>query len=247
MEKMNGTPEFVIYPAIDLRGGRVVRLAQGDPDRETVYSDDPLETARRWQSEGAVWLHVVNLDGAFGESTASNELALAEIIRLGLKVQFGGGMRDLSGIGRALNAGVSRVVIGTAAIENPKLIDVAMRKFGPEKISAGIDARAGKANIRGWTASSAVSSTDLGRRLFAQGIRWCIFTDIERDGVSTGVNIPATAELARETGLQVIASGGVSSIRDVEAVAKAGLPGVIIGRALYEESFTLKTALESVR
>jgi phosphoribosylformimino-5-aminoimidazole carboxamide ribotide isomerase len=244
---INGPSEFVIYPAIDLRGGRVVRLAQGDPNRETVYSDDPLETARRWESEGAVWLHVVNLDGAFGEATAANGLALAEILRVGLKVQLGGGMRNIDGISRALDSGVSRIVIGTAAIENPKLVDVAMRKFGPEKIAAGIDARGGKANIRGWTASSSVSAVDLGKRLAEQGVRWCVFTDIERDGVSAGVNIPATVDLAEQTGLQVIASGGVSSAEDVAAAARAGLPGIIIGRALYEGSLTLQAALETLR
>ncbi|MFN2298549.1 MAG: 1-(5-phosphoribosyl)-5-[(5-phosphoribosylamino)methylideneamino]imidazole-4-carboxamide isomerase [Anaerolineales bacterium] len=247
MNMMNGITEFVIYPAIDLRGGRVVRLAQGDPNRETVYSDDPLETARRWESEGAVWLHVVNLDGAFGEATAANGLALAEILRVGLKVQLGGGMRNIDGISRALDSGVSRIVIGTAAIENPKLVDVAMRKFGPEKIAAGIDARGGKANIRGWTASSSVSAVDLGKRLAEQGVRWCVFTDIERDGVSAGVNIPATVDLAEQTGLQVIASGGVSSAEDVAAAARAGLPGIIIGRALYEGSLTLQAALETLR
>jgi phosphoribosylformimino-5-aminoimidazole carboxamide ribotide isomerase len=247
MNELKGTTGFVIYPAIDLRGGKVVRLAQGDPMRQTVYSDDPLETARRWKDEGATWLHVVNLDGAFGERTAANGLALGEILRTDLRVQFGGGMRDLSGIGRALDAGVARVVIGTAAIENPKLIDVAMRKYGQEKIAAGIDARSGKAYIQGWKADSQIDAIELGRRLSAQGIRWCVFTDIERDGVSTGINLAATVELARQTGLQVIASGGVASIKDLRAVARAGLPGVIVGRALYENSFTLRTALESVR
>jgi len=236
--------DFMIYPAIDLRGGKVVRLAQGDPNRQTVYGDDPLEVASRWQSEGATWLHVINLDGAFGEATAANELALSQILRLGLKVQFGGGMRDYRGIQRALDNGVTRVVIGTAAIENPLLIDVAMRKAGGEKIAIGIDARSGKAFIRGWEQPSKLDPIDLGKKMFAKGIRWCVFTDIERDGVSTGINIPATLQLARETGLRVIASGGVASLRDVENVAKAGLPGVIIGRALYEGTFTLHQALE---
>jgi phosphoribosylformimino-5-aminoimidazole carboxamide ribotide isomerase len=122
-----------------------------------------------------------------------------------------------------------------------------MRKYGPEKIAAGIDSRGGKANIRGWTASSSLAAVELGKRLYEQGVRWCVFTDIERDGVSAGVNIPATVELARQTGLQVIASGGVSSTQDVEAAAKAGLPGIIIGRALYEGAFTLKAALEGTR
>ncbi|MGB7537340.1 MAG: 1-(5-phosphoribosyl)-5-[(5-phosphoribosylamino)methylideneamino]imidazole-4-carboxamide isomerase, partial [Anaerolineales bacterium] len=223
--------------------GKVVRLSQGDPKRQTVYGDDPLEMARRWQSEGASWLHVVNLDGAFGESTSANEAALSEILKAGLKVQFGGGMRDISRIQRALDAGVARVVIGTAAIENPSLIDVAMRMVGRDKVSVGIDARAGKVKTRGWEQDSKLDAVDLGRRIFSQGVRWCVFTDIDRDGVSTGVNIPATVRLAQETGLQVIASGGVASLRDVEAAARAGLPGIIIGRALYEGAFTLRSAV----
>ncbi|MBN2085359.1 MAG: 1-(5-phosphoribosyl)-5-[(5-phosphoribosylamino)methylideneamino]imidazole-4-carboxamide isomerase [Anaerolineales bacterium] len=238
---------FTVYPAIDLRGGKVVRLAQGDPRRQTVYGDDPLEMARRWQAEGASWLHVVNLDGAFGETASANEIALSEILQTGLKVQFGGGIRDISGIQRALNAGISRVVIGTAAIENPSLIDVAMRIYSPEKVIVGIDAQAGSVKTRGWKQDSKLDAVALGRRIYAQGVRWCVFTDIERDGVSTGVNIPATVNLARETGLQVIASGGVSSLRDVEAAARSGLPGIIIGRALYEGAFTLRAALDSAK
>jgi phosphoribosylformimino-5-aminoimidazole carboxamide ribotide isomerase len=247
VEGKEAMDEFIIYPAIDLRGGKVVRLAQGDPKRQTVYNDDPFETARRWQSEGASWIHVVNLDGAFGESTADNIRALEAILKVGLQVEFGGGMRELSGISRSLEAGVARVVIGTAAIENPSLIDVAMRIYGPEKIAVGIDARSGMVKIRGWGEGSKLKAADLGRRIFAQGVRWCVFTDIERDGVSTGVNVPATAALARDTGLLVIASGGVASLRDVEAVAEAGLPGVIIGRALYEGSVNLKETLDLAR
>jgi phosphoribosylformimino-5-aminoimidazole carboxamide ribotide isomerase len=236
--------EFTIFPAIDLRGGKVVRLTQGDPKRQTVYGDDPLETARRWQAEGASWVHVVNLDGAFGQSTIENNLALGSILKSGLQVQFGGGMRDLSSISRVLDAGAVRVVIGTAAIENPSLIEVAMRIYGPERLAVGIDARAGMVSIRGWEKASLTSALDLGRRIFAQGVRWCVFTDIERDGVSAGVNVPAAAGLAEMTGLRVIASGGVASLLDVEAVAAAGLPGVIIGRALYEGAVGLKEALE---
>jgi phosphoribosylformimino-5-aminoimidazole carboxamide ribotide isomerase len=243
MKNNQNANRFTIYPAIDLRGGKVVRLSQGDPKRQTVYGDDPLEMARRWQSEGATWQHVVNLDGAFGESNSANEAALSEILKTGLKVQFGGGMRDISRIQHALDAGVARVMIGTAAIEDPSLIDVAMRMVDPNKVAVGIDARAGKVKTRGWEQDSKQDAIELGRRIFTQGVRWCVFTDIERDGVSTGINIPATVRLAQETGLQVIASGGVAALWDVEAAARAGLPGIIIGRALYEGAFTLRSAL----
>jgi phosphoribosylformimino-5-aminoimidazole carboxamide ribotide isomerase len=246
VESNKSMPDFTIYPAIDLRSGKVVRLAQGDPKRQTIYGDDPYQTALRWQSEGATWLHVVNLDGAFGEATVANELALAEILRIGLQVQLGGGMRDLPGIKRALDSGVARVVIGTAAIDNPLLIDVAMRKFGEGSIIVGIDERAGKAFVRGWEKGSKVDAIELGQNMFARGVRQCVFTDIERDGVSTGVNIPASLELARATGLRVIASGGVASLEDVDRVVRSGLGGLVIGRALYEGAFTLKEALARV-
>jgi phosphoribosylformimino-5-aminoimidazole carboxamide ribotide isomerase len=244
---MKTMAEFTIFPAIDLRNGKVVRLAQGDPARQTVYADDPYETALRWQKDGAAYLHIINLDGAFGEATAANELALSQIINSGLKMQLGGGIRDLSGIQRALSAGVSRVIIGTAAINNPTLIDVAMRKFGSEKIVIGIDSRGGKVQIHGWAEGSNLKAIDLGRKMYAQGVRWCVFTDIERDGILSGLNIPATVEMARATGLHVIASGGVASLKDVSGAAKAGLAGVIIGRAIYEGTFTLKEALDCVR
>jgi phosphoribosylformimino-5-aminoimidazole carboxamide ribotide isomerase len=247
MENKKAKYEFTIFPAIDLRNGKVVRLAQGDPKRETIYAADPSSTALRWQKEGASYLHVVNLDGAFGESTASNELALSRIISSGLKIQLGGGIRDLSGIQRALSSGISRVIIGTAAINNPSFIDVAMRNFGEEKIVIGIDARDGRVQIRGWAQATKLDAVDLGRKMYARGVRWCVFTDVERDGISSGLNIPATVELARETGLRVIASGGVASLVDVVNAAKAGLAGVIIGRAIYEGTFTLKEALDCVR
>ncbi len=225
---------FTVFPAIDLRHGKVVRLAQGDPDRQTVYGDDPAAVAERWKAEGAEWLHVVNLDGAFGDDTSLNLQSLTSILALGPKVQFGGGLRDETSLRRALDSGVARAVIGTAAIENPAFVDRAVREFGPERIAVGIDAREGVVRVRGWREGAGIAATDLGRRLRGQGVEWCIFTDVARDGIGAGVNAAATAELAGATGLRVVASGGVNGIEDVRRVREAGLAGVIVGRALYE-------------
>ncbi len=231
---------FTILPAIDLRAGQVVRLAQGDPQRQTTYAPDPVAVAERWQAEGAAWLHVVNLDGAFGDEAAAagqlspNARALAALGAVGPKIQFGGGLRDAASLHRAFEAGVSRAVIGTAAVENPALVDWALKTFGPARIAVGVDAREGWVRLRGWAEAAALTALDLGQRLRQQGVAWCVFTDIARDGVSTGVNVAATAELARRTGLRVIASGGVATAADVRQVRAAGLSGVIVGRALYE-------------
>jgi len=234
---------FTVYPAIDLRGGRVVRLAQGDPARQTVYGDDPAAVAQRWQAEGAEWLHVVNLDGAFGEADGLNALALRAIVAVGLKVQFGGGLRHRASLKAALAAGVARVVIGTAAVEQPELVAEALAVFGPERVAVGIDARDGWVRVRGWADDSGVAAVDLAQQMRGLGLKWCVFTDVARDGVGAGVNVPATAELARATGLRVIASGGVAGAADVERVRAAGLAGVIIGRALYEGQVALKDVL----
>ena len=240
-----------VYPAIDLRRGRVVRLKQGDPDRETKYSDDPLVIARRWQEAGAKWLHIVNLDGAFGESGGENLAALERILTTGLRVQFGGGMRDLAGIRRVLDLGVSRVIIGTAAVENPALVEAALRAFGPEQIAVGIDARRGRVRIHGWKETASTTAVELAGQWAAQGVHWVIFTDVSRDGMGSGLNLEATVQLAQVTGpsagsghyLHVIASGGVASLEDVRRAYQAGLSGVIVGRALYEGRVTLGDAL----
>lgn len=234
---------FTVFPAIDLRGGKVVRLAQGDPGRQTVYADDPRAVAERWHAEGATWLHVVNLDGAFGESSLINHQSLNSLASTGLLIQFGGGLRDEASLRRAFDAGVARVVLGTAALERPLLVDWALREYGPERVAVGIDARDGRVRVRGWAEASAVTALELAQRLRAQGVEWCIFTDVARDGMGAGVNVAATAELARAAGLRVIASGGVADVEDVRQVRDAGLAGVIIGRALYEGRIRLSDLL----
>jgi phosphoribosylformimino-5-aminoimidazole carboxamide ribotide isomerase len=239
--------DFTVYPAIDLRQGRVVRLAQGDPNRETAYDNDPLHVAERWQRAGAAWVHVVNLDGAFGEGGAENRGALETVLGTRLSVQFGGGIRDISAMQEILDLGVARVVVGTAAVENPALLEEALVRFGPERVAVGIDARDGVVQIRGWQAAAPITAAELARRWAELGGRWMIFTDVSRDGMGSGVNVAATASLARETGLQVIASGGVRSLDDVHRVFDAGLSGVIIGRALYEAHLELEDALAVAR
>jgi phosphoribosylformimino-5-aminoimidazole carboxamide ribotide isomerase len=241
---------FTIYPAIDLRNGEVVRLKEGDPARMTSYSDDPAQTARQWLSQGTKWLHVVNLDGAFGESDSANHTALDSILKVAKEfnasVQFGGGMRSLSAVEDAIALGVSRVVLGTIAIEKPQIVEDALKKFGPEKIAVGIDARDGIVRLRGWKEDSGISAADLALQMQTMGLRTVIFTDIRRDGLGSGLNIASTRELADISGLDVIASGGVHTLEDVLAARDAKLSGVIIGRALYENTIDLKEALSGV-
>jgi phosphoribosylformimino-5-aminoimidazole carboxamide ribotide isomerase len=235
--------EWAVYPAIDLRRGRVVRLMQGDPGRETKYANDPLHVARRWQDAGAGWLHVVNLDGAFDERGSQNLVALEQILTTGLRVQFGGGLRDPKRVRQVLDLGVSRAVIGTAAVEDPDLVETSLRIFGPERIAVGIDARGGKVRTHGWSLATSMPALALARQSATLGVRWIIFTDVARDGMGTGLNLDATVDLAQETGLNVIASGGVASLGDVRRTCEAGLSGVIIGRALYEGQIVLEDAL----
>jgi phosphoribosylformimino-5-aminoimidazole carboxamide ribotide isomerase len=234
---------FTIFPAIDLRHGRVVRLAQGDPERQTTYNDDPVCWAERWKEAGTDWLHVINLDGAFGEDTHPNLKVLESLLKLGLNVEFGGGIRDQVTIKTCLDLGVNRVFLGTAAVQEPALLDWAIRNYGPTRIAVDIGSRNGKVTIRGWQDITSLTVLELGERFHAQGIRWCVLTDVLHDGVSTGINIISAVELQKATAIQVIASGGVNSIADVQSARKSGLAGIIIGRALYDEKVSLRAAL----
>lgn len=237
---------FTIFPAIDLRKGKVVRLEHGDPARQTTFGDDPTAVAQRWIAAGATWLHVVNLDGALDEEGLANWRALPQLTELDARVQFGGGLRSLKDVARALNRGVDRVVLGTVAIEEPDIVEDVVRRFGPERVAVGIDARDGRVKTRGWQTETAVMPEALGMEMSALGVETLIYTDISRDGVLTGVNAAACARQARATGLDVIASGGVASLDDVRqvyALANEGVSGVIIGRALYEGKIDLQEAL----
>ena len=234
---------FTVFPAIDLRAGKVVRLAQGDPSRQTTYGDGPRSWAERWKAEGAEWLHVINLDGAFGEDTRLNMQALEAILRVGLKVEFGGGVRDEAGIKAAIEMGVERIFLGTAAIQNPDLVEWAITIFGPSRIAGDIGARDGKVTVKGWQETTASTILEVGQRFRQQGLEWCVLTDVRRDGVGIGVEVDNALELQSVTGLKVVASGGVSSLKDVRRVRDAGLAGVIIGRALYDGKVSLQESL----
>jgi phosphoribosylformimino-5-aminoimidazole carboxamide ribotide isomerase len=239
---------MIIFPAIDLRHGRVVRLRQGCAEDETIYSDDPAEMAKRWQGEGADWLHVVNLDGAFGDGKGVqlNASALRNILAtVSIPVQFGGGLRDRASIESAFAVGVVRVVIGTAAIENPTLVLDALAHFGAERVAVGIDARAGMVATRGWREQSQVSAIDLATQMCERGVTRIVYTDIARDGMLRGVDANAVAELACAANVRVIASGGVASIRDIQVLAaRQEIEGVIVGQALYIGAINLREAID---
>jgi phosphoribosylformimino-5-aminoimidazole carboxamide ribotide isomerase len=238
---------FTIYPAIDLCAGRVVRLKEGDPVRMTAYSDDPAETAKRWLNTGAKWLHVVNLDGAFGKCDEANQQAFHSILQtakeFGAEVQFGGGLRSLESMEKALSLGASRIVLGTIALEQPDMVTSALEKFGTDRIAVGIDARDGLVRVHGWKSAGGISTNDLALKMRSLGLCTVIFTDISRDGMGYGLNISATHDLANVSGLDVIASGGVHTLDNVMAARDANLSGAIVGRALYEGTLDLKDAL----
>ncbi|HZQ10169.1 MAG TPA: 1-(5-phosphoribosyl)-5-[(5-phosphoribosylamino)methylideneamino]imidazole-4-carboxamide isomerase [Anaerolineae bacterium] len=238
---------FTIYPAIDLRGGHVVRLKQGRVENEIVFSDDPAQTARHWEREGATWLHIVDLDRAFGDVNSENRDVL-QAIRAAVKIpiQLGGGLRDLETMRRALELGVSRLIIGTLAIEKPQVVADALREFGAERIIVAIDTRDGMVATRGWVAQSNVQAQTFGKAMRALGMRRAMVTDIARDGTLQGVDVDAMTRFAEQTSLRVIASGGVASLDDVRNLRRAepsGIEGVIIGQALYTGAFSLSDAM----
>lgn len=238
---------MIIYPAIDLRGGKVVRLKEGDPNRQTTFSDDPVATAQKWIDEGAVWLHIVNLDGAF-ETANENGAILEKIAKLNVKVQFGGGLRSLEALATAIERGVSRVVIGTAAITQPEIVGEALAKFGSDAVCIALDAKEGKIATHGWQQTSELTPVDFGRQIAHQGVIHALYTDVRRDGGLIGANIHDTIMLGRDTGLSVIASGGVTSAEEINLLARSQVVGgVVIGMALYEDKLTLIEALMAAK
>ncbi len=240
---------FTIYPAIDLRNGHVVRLKQGDPNRQTTYSDNPLAFAQRWMDEGAAWLHIVNLDGAFGDADGAraNRAALQAVAKaVPAKIQFGGGIRSMADIEAAFEAGVARVVIGTAAIEQPELVSAVIARYGAERLVIGLDSKEGMIVTRGWQQDTALTAIAVGDAMKALGVRHALYTEVGRDGMLSGAAAELTAALAQITGLGVIASGGVRNIADIQELllyAPRGVSGVIVGRSLYEGTLSLREAI----
>jgi phosphoribosylformimino-5-aminoimidazole carboxamide ribotide isomerase len=236
---------FQILPAIDMKDGRCVRLRQGRAEDETVYADDPLEMARRWVSEGAEYLHLVDLTGAFNGAPYHDEQVLRIASELGVPVEIGGGIRTDDQITRYLDGGVDRVIIGTRACDNPEELQRLVEQFGAG-LAVGIDARDGFVQTRGWTETTAVKAVDLAQRMCALGVQTLIYTDTARDGMMKGVNTEAMAALCDAVSCRVIASGGVTVAGDVSALRglrRENLAGVIVGKALYEGTVNMKELL----
>lgn len=236
---------MIIYPAIDIRGGRCVRLTEGRFDAETVFADDPAEMALKWAGMGAEFLHLVDLDGALA-GEGKNVPVIERILKsVTIPVQLGGGIRNLETIEKLLALGVTRLILGSAAVKNPELVQEACKKF-PGHIAVGIDAKKGEVAIEGWGQGSGVAATELAKKMADFGVETIIYTDISRDGMLSGVNVEATAVLARACGVPIIASGGVASVEDirrVKAVESDGVKGCIIGKAIYTGAVDLKEAL----
>ena len=239
---------MILYPAIDLKDGACVRLQRGAMDRATVYANDPAAQALAWQDAGCEWLHVVDLNGAFAGKPV-NAVAVAAILAAArIPVQLGGGIRDMAGIARWLEAGVSRVILGSAAVKTPALVHDACRAY-PGRIAVGIDARGGMVATEGWAETSAMTAAEVALRFEDAGVAAIIYTDIARDGMKTGLNLGATRALADRLRTPVIASGGVGSLDDLRALREAArrgtgtVEGVIVGRALYDGSVNPGDAL----
>ncbi|HET8656005.1 MAG TPA: 1-(5-phosphoribosyl)-5-[(5-phosphoribosylamino)methylideneamino]imidazole-4-carboxamide isomerase [Longimicrobiaceae bacterium] len=242
------TRRVTLFPAIDLRRGRCVRLEQGSAERETEYGTDPFRVAEEFARQGAEWVHVVDLDAAFGEG--SNRPLIRDLAEsIPLKVQTGGGLRTEADLEEVLAGPIRRAVIGTAAVENPELVALAVRRWGADRIAVGLDARGRKPAVRGWREESGADLFDLAASLTARGLRTLIYTDIDRDGMLAGPNLDTAAELAERSGAEVVISGGVSGPADLAAIADAardhpGLVGVIVGKALYEGRVEVSGAVE---
>jgi phosphoribosylformimino-5-aminoimidazole carboxamide ribotide isomerase len=249
------TNHLTLYPAIDLKGGQCVRLKQGDMNQATVFNTDPADQARQFAEAGAQWLHLVDLDGAFAGQPVNAGAVVSILETVKLPCQLGGGIRDMARIEMWLEKGIARIILGTVALKNPDLVRQAARAF-PGKIAVGIDAKGGRVAVEGWAETADITVLDLARKFEDAGVAALVYTDIDRDGLLQGANVAATAELASALSIPVIASGGVSDLRDLVALKEiapttrgkgGGISGVISGRAIYDGRLDLRAALALLR
>ena len=239
---------MVIFPAIDIRGGKCVRLFKGDFAQETVFSDKPEEMAAKWEAQGGKFLHLVDLDGALAGRSVNLAVVKRIVDTVRIPVELGGGIRTMENIDEVLALGVQRVILGSVAVKNPALVKEACQKYG-DRVVVGIDAKDGIVAVDGWGVSGDVEVTVLAKEMAKAGVKTIIYTDISRDGTLSGVNVEATARLARESGVKIVASGGVKSLDDIEALLpyeKDGIEGVIVGKSIYTGSLDLQEAIALV-
>lgn len=240
---------MILFPAIDIRNGRCVRLTEGKFECETVFAEDPAEMAVRWADAGAEYLHVVDLDGALAGQSGNTEVIKRILAKVKMPVQVGGGIRTLANIENMLALGVTRVILGSVAVRDPELVREACQKF-PGQVVVGIDAKNGEVAVEGWGIGGGIGAIELAKKMAAVGVEHIIFTDISRDGMLSGVNVETTAELAKASGVKVIASGGVSSLADLKALQvheADGIEGCIVGKAIYTGALDLKEALAALK
>ncbi|HUS90148.1 MAG TPA: 1-(5-phosphoribosyl)-5-[(5-phosphoribosylamino)methylideneamino]imidazole-4-carboxamide isomerase [Desulfosporosinus sp.] len=242
---------MLLFPAIDLKEGKAVRLLQGRMEDSTVYSDNPVDLAKDFESQGAEYLHIVDLNGAFTGKPVNDEIIRRIVGSVSLKIQVGGGIRTMERIAELIELGVERVILGTIAVKNPELVAEATRRYG-RRVIVGIDAKDGLVAVQGWAETTEMRAIDLGKAMKVMGVQSVVFTDIARDGMLQGPNIESTVQMAQETGLSVIASGGISTLADLrnlqaEAIKGVSVEGAITGKALYSGAFTLREALEAAR
>ncbi|MDF2511421.1 MAG: hisA [Herbinix sp.] len=235
---------MLLFPAIDIKNGQCVRLRQGSFQDVLVYSDIPLKIAKQWEASGASFIHIVDLDGALVGHSVNDEVIKTIVSEVKIPVQVGGGIRTIKDIENKLSLGVGRVIIGTKAVKDPGFVREAIAKFGRERIVIGIDAKNGMVAIEGWEKVSEYTAVALALEMKKYGVKTIVYTDISKDGMLQGPNIPHTKELADATGLNIIASGGVSSLKDLEMLAENNIYGAIIGKALYENKVDLRKAVE---
>lgn len=239
---------MVIFPAIDIRGGKCVRLFKGDFAQETVFSDRPEEMAAKWEAQGGKFLHLVDLDGALAGKSVNLDVVKKIVDTVRIPVELGGGIRTMENIDEVLSLGVQRVILGSVAVKNPALVKEACQKYG-DRVVVGIDAKDGIVAVDGWGVSGDVEVTVLAKEMAKAGVKTIIYTDISRDGTLSGVNVEATARLARESGVKIVASGGVKSLGDIKALLpyeKDGIEGVIVGKSIYTGSLDLQEAIALV-